>query len=394
MGRRLENGGVKPMGDRIEVRFSWRGRDMRPTIALKPTAANLQHAARLRKSIADEIRNGTFDLAEHFPDYKFLERNSTPEESATFDDVRNAFLKWVATRQEHSSVASLKRKISYFWSPKFGAERIKKISYKMLSEHVTSRVWVSNKTHNNYVSALREMFTYALDHEYVAENPAQKLRMLKVQRPEPEPYTVAEAQALVDVAFKTHGDIDGIYWQIAFLLGMRPGEQISAKWADWNKITGRLTVRRMRTEGESKERTKTATSRHVDLPPAAAAALNRLRALTALRGDYLFVDYETGEQIDRSTVMQERWVLLHKIAGVSYREPYQCRHSSVSWKLMAGENWMKVSKHHGHSLATMLKTYAHWIDTESDRDEIALIRAFHGWVDSQQSQRVVGEFRS
>ena len=121
--------------------------------------------------------------------------------------------------------------------------------------------------------------------------------------------------------------------------------------------------------------------RHIDLSAAAVTALNRLRELTAMRGDHLFIDFETGQPITRSTIMQERWVVLHKLAGVSYRDPYQCRHSSVSWKLMAGENWMKVAKSHDHSLATMLKTYAHWIDTESDVAEIERIRAFHGWVD-------------
>ena len=53
-----------------------------------------------------------------------------------------------------------------------------------------------------------------------------------------------------------------------------------------------------------------------------------------------------------------------------------------------------MAKNHGHSLATMLKTYAHWIDTESDRDEIASIRAFHGWVEEQKPQSAVGGFRS
>jgi integrase len=258
----------------------------------------------------------------------------------------------------------------------------------MLSQHVADREWGSPKTHNNYVSALREMLSYAVDHEYIAASPADKLRMLPVQRPEPAPYTVAEAQALILAARRAHGEIDELYWHLAFLLGLRPGEQISAKWLDWNKITGRLTIQRMRTEGEDKDRTKTSVVRHIDLPPAAVPLLNRLRALTALRGDFLFVDYETGEQIGRSTVMQERWALLHKIAGVSYREPYQCRHSSVSWKLMAGENWMKVAKNHGHSLATMLKTYAHWIDTDSEAEEVAQIRTFHGWAD-QTSLRTI-----
>lgn len=335
--------------------------------------------------VLEEIKAGTLDLTRHFPDYRFLERHQEGPVAVTFDEVREAFLRWVSTRQAHSSVLSLRRKLTSFWSPKFGTVNIKTIRYKDLSDHVAARKWGSSKTHNNYVSALREMLAYAVDHEYIEASPAEKLKMLPVQRPEPHPYTVEEAQALIQAAHRVHGEIDGIYWHIAFLLGMRPGEQISVKWLDWNKVTGRLSVARVRTEGESKDSTKTNTVRHVDLPPAAVPLLNTLRGLTALRGPWMFVDYETGQQIDRSTVMQERWVLLHKVAGVSYREPYQCRHSSVSWKLMAGENWMKVAKNHGHSLATMLKTYAHWIDTDSATDEVERIRAFHGWKDSGEA---------
>lgn len=382
MARKSVTGGVKPAGDRIEVRFSWRGKELRPTLDLKPTAANLKHAARIRSLVLADIKADTLDLRRYFPDYKFADRHQDGPAAATFNDVRDSFLKWVRTRQAHSSVVSLQRKLTSFWSPAFGEQALRSITYKALADHVAEREWGSPKTHNNYVSALREMFAYAIDHEYLDENPTAKLKMLKVQRGEPEPYTVTEAQALIATAHRTHGEIDGLYWHLAFLLGLRPGEQISAKWLDWNKITGKLSIRRMRTEGEDKASTKTGVVRHLDLPPAAVPLLNRLRELTALRGAFLFIDYETGQQIDRSTVMQQRWTLLHKVAGVSYREPYQTRHSSVSWKLMAGQNWMKVATFHGHSLATMLKTYAHWIESDSDEAEVGRIRAFHGWKDS------------
>jgi len=379
MGRRSETDGVSPKGDRIQIRFTWRGQDLRPTLALAPTETNLKHAKRTREKIVKAIERGDFELRDWFPDYKFAARLVGAPKVDTFDDVRDAFLKWVATRQEHSSVLSLRRKLTSFWTPELTGRDITGITYKMLSAIVAERVWTSNKTHNNYVSALREMFAYALDHEYIEDNPAVKLKMLRVQHPDPEPYTVAEAQALIDAARKTHGQIDALYWELAFLLGMRPGEQISVQWSDWNRVTGRLTVRRMRTEGQSKNSTKTHHSRHVDLPPRAVEALQELRPLTSMRGAYLFVDHLTGEQIETSTVMRDRWALLHKVAGVSYREPYQCRHSSVSWKIMAGHNLMKVSKNHGHSMATMLKTYAHWVESDNEAEEVNRINAFHGF---------------
>lgn len=379
MGRRAETDGVSPHRDRIQVRFTWRGQDLRPTLALAPTETNLKHARRTREKILRAIERGDFELRDWFPDYKLADKLVGAPKVDTFDDVRDAFLKWVATRQAHSSVVSLRRKLTHFWTPKLTGKDITGITYKGLSAIVSEHPWGKPKTHNNYVSALREMFAYALDHELIEDNPAAKLKMLRVQADDPEPYTVLEAQALIAAAHNTHGQIDGLYWELAFLLGMRPGEQISVQWSDWNRVTGRLTVRRMRTEGEAKASTKTGHSRHVDLPPRAVEVLHALRPLTALRGPYLFIDHLTGEQIETSTVMSDRWALLHRVAGVSHREPYQCRHSSVSWKLIAGQNMLKVSKNHGHSMATMLKTYAHWIESDSEEAEVERINSFHGF---------------
>jgi integrase len=379
MGRRSKTGGVNPKGDRIEIRFPYRGAELRPTISLPPTAANMKHARRLRERIISEIGRGEFNLREHFPDYKFAEKHQEAPDVVTFAEVRDSFLKWVATRQEHSSVLSLKRKLTSFWTPKLGGYDISKITFKQLSNIVSSHEWGRNKTHNNYVSALREMFAYALKHEYIRDNPASKLEMLKVQAVEPNPYTVTEALALIEAAHRVHSEIDGYYWELAFLLGMRPGEQISLQWGDWNRITGKLSVRRMRTEGQDKDSTKTHVSRHMELPPRAAEVLTALRPLTSMRGQFVFIDFLTGEQILNSTVMQNRWALLHKVAGIDYREPYQCRHSSVSWKLMAGQNYLKVAQMHGHGVATMLKTYAHWVESDSEAQELARINDFHGF---------------
>jgi integrase len=56
-----------------------------------------------------------------------------------------------------------------------------------------------------------------------------------------------------------------------------------------------------------------------------------------------------------------RWTLLMTLK-TRYREPYNARHSFVSWNLILGKNLLSVAKQHGHSVQTMLDVYAAWID--------------------------------
>jgi len=390
MGRAPTAHGVRAKGKRIGIVLVVGGKQIEPTLNLPPTELNLKHARRERRRMVQAIRDGDFDLAKEFPDYKLAAQHQSATAPLTFDEVKAKFLLWVKTRQANSSVQSLGRKLTSFWSPTFGAKPTKSITYAQLSDHVAQHPWGSPKTHNNYVSALREMFAYAHDHGLVETNATQKLRMLKLQREDPDPYTVEEAEALIACARNVHGEVDALYWELAFLLGMRPGEQISILWADHNRLTGKLTVRRMRTEGQDKTSTKTNETRHMKLSSRAVEVLKQLRPLTGMKPHgHLFEDHLTGQPIETSNVMSGRWALVSRIAGVRHREPYQARHSSVSWKLMVGMNFMQVAKLHGHSLATMLKTYAHWVETEDgDAAELARIRRFHG----EEKVTAAGEF--
>ena len=97
-----------------------------------------------------------------------------------------------------------------------------------------------------------------------------------------------------------------------------------------------------------------------------------LRARMKLEGkihhDDLFFK-EDGTPIRNLQYPWVRWrgTLTVTLKG-RYREPYNARHSSVSWNLMIGVNPLKIAKQHGHSVQTMLETCAAWLDgtTESD----------------------------
>ena len=69
-----------------------------------------------------------------------------------------------------------------------------------------------------------------------------------------------------------------------------------------------------------------------------------------------------------------RWTLRVTLKA-RYREPYNARHSCVSWNLMLGKNLLWVAKLHGHSVQTMLDVYAAWIEgsKESALEAIRLV---------------------
>jgi integrase len=64
---------------------------------------------------------------------------------------------------------------------------------------------------------------------------------------------------------------------------------------------------------------------------------------------------------------RRRWTLL-MILKARYREPYNARHSFVSWNLMLGKSLLQVSKQNGHSVQTMLEVYGTWIEGSQPAD--------------------------
>ena len=127
--------------------------------------------------------------------------------------------------------------------------------------------------------------------------------------------------------------------------------------------------------------TKTERKLVVELCPRALEVLKRqlaLRAKLKLAGkipheNVFFRD--NGSQIRNLNDPEDCWRWTLKRLKVRYRDPYSARHSSVSWNLMAGKNILWVAKQYGHSVSTMLTTYAAWTEGATDADVEAIKRA-------------------
>ena len=393
MGRKSVTSCVRPKGkSRIEFDLEFEGKRYRPTVQRAPTEGNLRRALQQLKGIRGRIENGTFCFADEFPGFRDLAKIDTSGQVRSCNDVFDEFLKHCESRMAKNDMAFVtmdgyRKILKQVWRPAIGKELFEKIRYSRLAKIADSYKW-SKKTYNNALSALRCAFEYGYRDFPEKHNPASALKCLRItkkDRPVIDPFTIHEAEALIAAIHRDWGEPQGNYDEFRFFTGLRPSEQIALRVTDCDVAQGKIKIERARVVARDKDRTKTSEDRIVELCPRALFVLKRhltLRARLKLEGKINHEDLFFKEAGTPIRNLQYPWVRWRRTLTVTlkgrYREPYNARHSSVSWNLMIGVNPLKVAKQHGHSVQTMLETYAAWLDGTTESDLQAIKRAMEG----------------
>ena len=389
MGRRSITGGVTPKGsDRIQFDFELDGVRYRPTLKRIPSEANLRRARKQLEEIKARIANGTFCFAEEFPDYRDLDEVVGAGKRRTCNDVFDEFIKRCESRMEKNDLAfatldSYRKILDAIWRPAIGTQDFESVKYSTLVKIADARS-IGKKTYNNIISPLRSAFQYGYRDHPEKHNPATGLkgfRITKKDRPVVDPFTIEEAEALIAAIHRDWGEAQGNYDELRFFTGLRPSEQIALRVTDCDLVQGKISVTKARVMARDKDRTKTSEDRLVELSPRALHVLKRhlaLRAELKLQGR---IDHEDlffkndGTPIRNLQYPWIRWKKTLQRMKARYREPYNARHSSVSWNLMIGKNPLWVAKQHGHSVQTMLEVYAAWTEGAKETDIEAIRQA-------------------
>jgi integrase len=118
------------------------------------------------------------------------------------------------------------------------------------------------------------------------------------------------------------------------------------------------------------------THQEVELCPRALAVLKHQFALCEqyvryvragkIKHDFVFFR-DDGQPMRTLKDAYMRWRHTIEKLNVRYREPYNARHSCVSWNLMMGKNLMWVARQHGHSVQVMLSMYGACRQTAAPR---------------------------
>jgi integrase len=382
MGKRAELSGVQAKGtDRIQFDFWFAGVRYRPTLDRVPSEANLRRAHKQLLAIKQRIKDGEFNFDEEFPDYRFKdavpsqERNSEKDKE-TCGEVFDKFLAHCEMRvsmddMAFSTLDGYRDVLDVIFRPKIGAEPFEQVVYSRLAEIVAKHVkGKKKKTYNNVTSALRTAFKFGYKDRPGKFNPMLALPSFRItakDRPRIDPFTIQEAETIITASHHMHGEWYGNYEEFGFFTGLRPSEQFALEMDDCDLTKGSITVSKAVVRSLKKNRTKTSQDREITLCP---RALEVLRAQLALRErmiaggkvrhTHVFFTAK-GEPFETTYLPYNRWTEVMESVPVRYRKPYNSRHSYISWRLMLGHNRLLVALEDGHSVTTMEKTYAAWI---------------------------------
>ena len=375
MGRKSASGGVAEHNGKIRLDIWYRGKRLRPVLDLQWNERNRRAGLRMVGEIREKIRHGLFDPEDYFPEYNGLAALAPPSSTlSTFRDYAMAWLhslgqKAAATREDY------RKALDRVWLEALGERPIRAIRYSELMTLI-GNLSVAGKTLNNYLIPLRGVFEFARRDGAMDSNPAAAIENAPVQKPAPDPFTLAEVDTIL-AALEDREDQQVVnYFAAAFFAGFRPSEQIALCWSDIDFQRRTVRVQRAVVRGQAKASTKTYLVRDVELCDRAWAAIEAQRAHTQLSGKEIFWNPAIGSPWADIQSQWKIWRRCLKRLGLRYREPYQTRHTFATLALMAGANPSYIARQLGHTNANMLfRVYSKWIDgadKSRERDKLNL----------------------
>ncbi len=281
------SGGVRPVGhDRIQFTFKFEGSRYRPTLAWMPTEANLRRARQHLIGIKMRIAAGAFSFAEEFPDYRHLNEVPRGGSPRTCNQVFDEYLAHCLARVARHDMApvtltSYRKVLDGIWRPKIGPLRFLEVRYSTLVQIADRPGW-SKKTYNNAISILRRAFKFGYRDHPERHDPTRELKGARIQykdRPSSDPFTLDEAETLIEALRRDWGEAQANYDEFRFFTGLRPSEQIALLVNDYDAAHGTLDITKARVNGTDKDSTKTGDDRRIVLCPRAIGVLTRHLAL-------------------------------------------------------------------------------------------------------------------
>ena len=339
----------------------------------KPTSADLNAGKETIKDIKTAIRNGSFDYASTFPDsehrHKFALGGSTKfkpflnrwhKEHVEESDLQDA------TKNTNSGIVKrLNEKLGKYYLSEITPDLIQKF-FKKKTNPITGKK-ISTKTINNYLSILRPALQNAVNNKLLKESPIENITIKgskSIAKESIEPFSYAEMNTCLS---NCSGQLHNIF-KFHFWTGLRPSELIELKYSDIEN--DKVFISRKRTaDSKGPESLKTSSSyRSIKLLPDALAAIEDQKQYTFKLQQHIFHNPNTNEIWSSPKIYREAWIRIFKKTDITYRYPYQIRHTFATMMLGAGENLMWVSYSMGHkSTKETLDTYARWItDDESN----------------------------
>jgi integrase len=338
---------------RLRLRWSHQGVRYSLSLHLDDTAL-ARTIAQGRASLIDaDLVTGNFDRT--LAKYK-SEIPSVPGTKITAVDLFQRFLEYKVrsfTGRTDVKYKALLGKIQTNLSGESAA-----VSHELASNFKSQLSPQSPVTLKGNLSILHSCWEWGIRQSFVSENPWGELKRVKVPpKQKPKPFTANEIKAIVK------GFQDSPYYrhyadfvEFLFSTGCRTGEAIGLRWSHLSDDCDKVWIGESVSRGVRKA-TKTNRSREFCLPQKLQALLQERRPANC-QPDGLVFPAPEGGAIDDHNFRNRAWKTVLKAAGVSYRKPYNTRHTFISHALAKGGNPLTIAQMAGHDPEVLFSNYA------------------------------------
>lgn len=390
--------GIELRPNSIRLVFSLMGKQVKPTLfagdePMKPTQTNIDYAVKRIRIIKKEIKEGTFDFAEHFPRSPLAkvlglkkpapDASINPETQAPWT-LSEYLEKWYKQAPfKKSTMGPYRNMMNNLWKPALGDKLLREVKHSDITETLVQGKRVSNKTYNNRLSMIKGVFAFAVHSKAIVENPTENIRPLPYKSKMPDPFKMTEMVRILRHMFDHYPELVGNFFEFKFLTGLRTGEAIAVNVEDIDLEDRVLRVTKAFVIDEITG-TKTQAERTVHLSEHALETVRRQLEWLRRRPDGgvpclhptgpLFLDPSTGKPwAYEQNARKSYWVPTLEALGIRYRRPYNTRHTYASLGILAGARPAFLAQQLGNRLDVFCEYYARWIEEERNRAEVGKI---------------------
>ena len=386
----------------VYVNFTYLGHRVRESAGIPWNVKNTKHVREQLDRIFFAINDGSFRFTNVFPNSKKadffteIERNRynltmRPDEVkiGPYCDLWYQRLK-ATGRVRERTLLGYKSHLDHYLKPYFGDKYFSWVSlatvddFAIWAKHLELRGKpVSNKSINKCLVPFKIICKQAaIEYRWGADfNPFFGYKNLPENDSayQIKPFSVDEQQRIIE-EMSEHWKP---YFQIAFGLGLRQGEQLALQPGDIDFSRAIMTIDKAMTLDESGKRIEGATKnkysqREIDLFPTMVLALEtQVSICNQLGGDYLFCS-ETGCMINHANLSNRVWQPALQRAGIPYRPMAQTRHSFATTALSLGENPLWISSVMGHRDTDMiLRVYTKFVKNAVHQNDGRALNNLH-----------------
>ncbi|EMH39875.1 site-specific recombinase, phage integrase family [Helicobacter pylori GAM83Bi] len=237
------------------------------------------------------------------------------------------------------------------------SDKLKKITKEKIARyHENTLKHYKKNTIHNLNANLKSFLEFCETERFLEKSPYFSITLKNAQEATAiMPFNLEEVKTLIENAQSLRLKA---FLTVAFLTGMRTGEQLALMWEDIDFNEKKIVINKSLNELGSITTPKNKPSmREVDLLEPVGKILKELKESEPASEKFVFISMPK-----RTTMFQRAFRALLKALNLKDRKLYTTRHTFASLMLSQGEEAMWVSKTLGHKdLNTTYKTYSHYI---------------------------------